>query len=243
MRSAARAQAWNRPRRSATVPRMRCGRGARSAELARAGGSRLRALVQGAGLALLVACGERVVRAHDESGALRSEGHEVRGADGVWRRDGAFRAWHADGSLAEEGAFQDDLPSGRWSTWHPGGAPRSRGSYLFGEKEGVWVERLADGTLDERLSGIYEAGERTGDALIDGLQTDWFAPDEPRERATYADGLRDGLATTWYPGGQKRSEGSYRAGRRTGRWTYWHPDGALDERQSGTYDGWRRIGD
>ena len=191
---------------------------------------------------ILASCGERVVHAHDASGT-RSEAHEVRGEDGVWRRDGPFRAWHSSGELAEEGAFRDGLQEGAWTTWHVGGAPHARGSYLFGAKEGVWIERRPDGSLDEAASGIFESGERTGDLLVDGVQTDWFAPDEPRERASWVDGLRHGVATTWYPGGAKRSEGTYERGRRTGHWTYWREDGSLDERLSGTYDGWRRIGE
>lgn len=194
---------------------------------------------------LLAACGDgsRTVRAHHDDGSLRSEARAVRDAEGGWQKSGTFRAWHPDGTLASEGAYRDDRPSGPWTRWYPDGSLQARGSYLFGAEEGVWVWRAPDGSVDEERSGVYEAGVRIADVLIDGVREDAFPQGGLRERVSHVDGLRHGAASTWYPDGTKHSEGRYEDGRRVGRWRYWHADGSPDGERSGIYDGWRRVAD
>ncbi|MFT5154502.1 MAG: antitoxin component YwqK of YwqJK toxin-antitoxin module, partial [Planctomycetota bacterium] len=41
--------------------------------------------------------------------------------------------------------------------------------------------------------------------------------------------------------GQKQSEGTYRDGKLQGRWNFWKRDGAVDSKNSGTYDTDKKI--
>ena len=190
----------------------------------------------------VVSCGDgsREVLAHYDSGRLRSEGREIQLGE-EWVASGVFRSWHEDGAPAEEGSYSEGEASGAWATWYPDGTLESKGSYLFGEREGVWVFREPDGSLDAERTGIYEAGQRFADFLIDGVLQDDFAEGRPRERVEYVDGLRHGLCESWYPDGAKRSEGRYEGGRKSGRWSYWTRDGRPDPKLSGVYDGWLKV--
>ena len=135
------------------------------------------------------------------------------------------------------------MPSGRWRYWYPDGSLQARGAYLFGQEEGVWVHRRPDGSIDEELTGVYEAGEKVDAFRIDGEHTAWFEKDRPRERVTYQDGLRHGPAFGWYPDGSRRSEGQYVQGRKSGRWVYWREDGSIDKELTGLYEGWQKVAD
>lgn len=72
------------------------------------------------------------------NGYPRESTHYVLDAAGQPLEQGEHRAWHADGSLAEEGRYETGHRSGPWRFWRP------------------------DGSLDRERSGVYDAGRRVG---------------------------------------------------------------------------------
>ena len=75
-------------------------------------------------------------------------------------RDGAWRAGHANGKPASEGAYQFDRQNGLWLFWHAVGSLYASGSYDFGVKHGWWIKNGADGTPQE--SGLFIKGLKVG---------------------------------------------------------------------------------
>jgi hypothetical protein len=94
-------------------------------------------------------------------GSLREQG---RYEDG--RRVGTWRQWWPEGTLLSEGerrpaAEHPGSPrEGVWSFWHRGGTLAARGAYRAGLREGEWVFHAEDGALDEQRSGLYREGRR-----------------------------------------------------------------------------------
>jgi hypothetical protein len=130
--------------------------------------------------------------------------------DGAWVRDGASRRVSARGVALEAG------------------------SYLLGEREGVWIFRAPDGALDAERTGVYESGERIAPWYEEGTRSGRLKSGTT-QLATYAHGLRNGPAHGFHPGGGRESEGGYADGLRTGPWTYWLESGAVDVERSGLY--------
>jgi antitoxin component YwqK of YwqJK toxin-antitoxin module len=169
----------------------------------------------------------------------------VQGSRGAWVRgakDGPWAYWHENGAQLATGSYRETR-AGPWVMWRADGSVEARGSFLFGAKEGLWVHRREDGSADAELSGVYEAGAKVAEMIVDGRTTEWYDDDRPRDRNEFEDGVRHGRSTSWYPSGSMRYEGTYARGRKSGRWTYWTIDGRVDDDRSGVYDGWRKVTD
>jgi len=220
-------------------------------------------------LGLLACGGEKTISAGGApaDGAFRAAYDDgtpkAEGAFQDGKQTGTWTQWYEDGTKGSEGAFSAGEKTGPWTYWHRNGAVlaqgryliertgpwtfrhdngalQAQGSFLFGQKEGLWVHRNQDGTIDPELTGVYEADVRVAEVMIDGSTTEWFDDDQPRFRTEYAGGVRHGATAAWYADGAKRYEGRYEYGRKSGRWTYWEPDGSVDHARSGVYDGWRK---
>ena len=74
-----------------------------------------------------------------ENGYPRTRTHYVLDDGGRPLEHGAHRAWHPDGTLAEEGRYER------------------------GQRSGPWRFFDAQGRLDPARSGLYEAGRRSAD--------------------------------------------------------------------------------
>lgn len=72
------------------------------------------------------------------NGYPRTRTHYVLDAAGRPVEQGEHQAWHADGTLSEEGRYDRGERTGPWRFW------------------------ATDGTLDAERSGLYAAGQRTG---------------------------------------------------------------------------------
>ncbi len=75
-------------------------------------------------------------------------------------RDGIWRAWHDNGKLASEGAYQFDRQNGVWQYWHVNGAPFATGTFDFGVKHGWWVTYTDAGKPEK--SGLFIKGLKVG---------------------------------------------------------------------------------
>lgn len=53
-------------------------------------------------------------------------------------KDGAYRAWHTNGSPMAVGQFRRALPSGQWAFWYPNGQKMAEGRFAMGVRRGRW---------------------------------------------------------------------------------------------------------
>jgi antitoxin component YwqK of YwqJK toxin-antitoxin module len=60
-------------------------------------------------------------------GSLQFAGAYVAGG----LRDGTWKAWHANGKLASEGAYQFDRQNGGWRSWHDNRAVFAEGTFDY----------------------------------------------------------------------------------------------------------------
>ena len=64
-----------------------------------------------------------------------------------WIREGLFRAYHPNGSLASEGTYLDGVEDGVWRDYHDNGQIAAEGEYSQGVEVGVWRYWNADGSI------------------------------------------------------------------------------------------------
>ncbi|MEM6877325.1 MAG: hypothetical protein AAF544_02105 [Bacteroidota bacterium] len=97
-----------------------------------------------------------------EEDYLRQSGQYIDGA-----MAGTWYVYHANGQLAEEVSFEDNLEQGPFKEWHPNGQLKAEGFYLDGDNEHgeLWLyaengdlERLMDCT-----NGVCHSRWRQGD--------------------------------------------------------------------------------
>lgn len=92
-------------------------------------------------------------------------------------RDGVYREWYDNGHLWKEGAYQDNLPVGLWTTYSfDDGSKFSYGQYENGLPEGKWTYLDKDGQVkfeqffqNGQLHGEYRAFDHNGQVTL--LQT------------------------------------------------------------------------
>jgi hypothetical protein len=109
----------------------------------------------------------RVIEERDEEGRLLSR-LEVVESPQVWGADededfiaeGAYVAYHADGSEAARGFYVAGALEGSWRQWHPGGTPAVTGQHRRGRPEGDWVFFHANGV--KAREGAFEGGAPVG---------------------------------------------------------------------------------
>lgn len=101
---------------------------------------------------------------YDEEGNILTKGQYVIGEeDGPWTyrnggmvekgsyydgmRQGTWKLWYANGKLASEIEFDQDLPNGKFITYWENGNTKETGKYITGEKTGLWNKYDEEGTL------------------------------------------------------------------------------------------------
>ena len=94
----------------------------------------------------------------------------------------------------------------------PDGDVRSAGEYLYGTKEGDWIET---GETGDRQAVSYRGGKKYGVERVtrpDGVtmksEITWYADE------------KEGLARTWHANGQLESQGTYVKNKPAGLWKY-----------------------
>lgn len=72
-------------------------------------------------------------------------------------RIGVWKIWFANGNLAYEVEYDQDLCSGNYTAYWENGFPRISGKYVGGEQDGIWTKYDEDGT--PYLTIIYKNGK------------------------------------------------------------------------------------
>jgi hypothetical protein len=99
---------------------------------------------------------------HYPDGSLREQGRYDNG-----QRIGTWRQWHKDGQLISEGERRFDAGTsaserqGAWTFWYADGTVRARGLFSAGRREGPWEFFDEEGLADPEQTGSYVDGERT----------------------------------------------------------------------------------
>jgi uncharacterized protein len=154
--------------------------------------------------------------------------HEWRGVDGsiygasvVRDGTGDWQTFHANGKVAEQGAFRDGCPVGTWRTSSEEGRVTVEENYAGCRRDGPYVWYHANGQV--RLVGQYEKGRAVGDwkAFYSNGDPDWVGH--------YEDGDRSGPWRFWRWGKQLKAEGPMEGDQPNGVWTEYHPTGKTSE--------------
>lgn len=200
----------------------------------------LLALASALGLALVTACGGGEPAASAAEGpAARSTAPESAETAPL---DGPHEERWPNGRTKLVGHYRDGVPTGVFETWYEDGTPESRGAYLEGKKEGVWIQRDPSGAIDMERTGVYEDGVRIHDWWEEGIRTGELRSGLV-QHSEYEHGLRNGRSRTFYSSGKLESAGQYANGLRTGVWVFWHEDGTLDPEQTGYYENHDKVRD
>lgn len=107
----------------------------------------------------------RIVEDRDEEGRLLSRLEVVPCPDSEpeqegFQPDGAYVAYHPDGSESARGFYVEGRLEGSWRQWHQGGAPAVTGQHRHGFPEGEWVFFHPNGT--KAREGRFEEGVPVG---------------------------------------------------------------------------------
>src|SRR5688572_12107623 len=181
-----------------------------------------------------------VERESHPDGKPRIERSVVR-ENGVAVLDGPYKRFHANGTLAVEGAFEHGLASGDWITTYEDGKPRTKGafhkgarygkwemfwpgeklaatgSYSLGLRDQKWIHYDASAAKDDAESGSYKAAfER----YKESKQPIWLAELRGDER--------HGRFTSFWKHGVRQFDGSLAHAKRVGWWTFRHADGTIE---------------
>lgn len=80
-------------------------------------------------------------------------------SDGV--KEGPFRVWHTNGTLAEEGSYLHGKLNGKMTSWSAQGKKLAEGDYAEGELQGLWRRWHPSGDLKDE--GRWENGVPAGE--------------------------------------------------------------------------------
>ena len=135
------------------------------------------------------------------------------------RLHGPVKAWFADGTPWLEGAYDMEIPTGKWRTWGRAGNLLSSSAYAKGGRDGVWEEWFPDGGRKSKTA--YARGKAHGE------YQEWYPGGKTRLQGRCRGGRREGVENAWYPGGARLYSARYAAGKLDGEFFQWHPEGKL----------------
>jgi antitoxin component YwqK of YwqJK toxin-antitoxin module len=146
-----------------------------------------------------------------DDGTLCFEAQQVRDESGSWVLDGRWTAWHENGVMQEQGAYEMHRETGRWQWWDDNGERIAVGDFDGGKREGKWIFWYTDGI--RQLDAQYSGGKAIG------FWTLYFEDGSKCAEGEYVDGEISGHWTVWdefgavnpertgfYENGQKISE-------------------------------------
>lgn len=81
-----------------------------------------------------------------ESGSIRFRySRKLSSDETFWIREGLFRAYHPNGTIATEGHYVDGVEDGLWRDYHENGRLAAEGTYRHGSEGPDWHYWDADG--------------------------------------------------------------------------------------------------
>lgn len=168
----------------------------------------------------------------------------VFGASTITNGSGAWKAYFAEGILAEEGSYVNGAKDGVWRTYHRKGAPLDEMTFKAGLRDGPYRKHYITGEVEvtgmftaDRRSGRWVATYVNGNIIWTGGYdetglTDGFFFFGNFDGTTAAFGpmrgdRRHGLWTQFHDNGALQGIGAYSFGRKSGAWFEWWPSGAF----------------
>lgn len=102
------------------------------------------------------------------------------------------------------------------------GVTTVKGNYEKGKKDGKWVHKRRDDTLEKEIE--YK------DGVQDGLTIVYFTDGTPEKKSEYSKGKLNGATTTYdWKSGNVKSEYNYKDGKKEGEYRLYYEDGTLRE--------------
>lgn len=151
--------------------------------------------------------------------------------DSVWHRQDFYireRMRQMDGYYKDTACT---IPHGTFHYFHANGVLKSKGAYVAGKKQGLWLSFYDNRMMSD--STVYEAG------VPRGVSLSWHRNGYPQDSSVWnEDG--SGVQVTWFDTGSPSEAGLYGPGRKAkGRWQFFHPSGALSALE--VYEGERLV--
>ncbi len=125
------------------------------------------------------------------SGKPKAEAHFDEG-----RLNGAFKLWHPNGQLAEQGFYAADQRHGVFSTFREDGVQRLEQHFANGKRNGEVRRWHANGQL--QFVEHYVDGKKHGPAVA------YFENGQKEAEGAFRNGNFHGVWRGWYPSGRKR---------------------------------------
>lgn len=143
----------------------------------------------------------------------------IENTDSGWHR----RDYYLHGpTLQMEGWYMDSackILAGDFMYVYPNKKLESRGRYLLGKKQGLWITWHPNGMMAD--STVYDNGHPTGTRL------GWYSNGYPSDSSVY-DPDGSGVEVRWFDNGNPSSAGRLAAGfKRHGRWQFFHKNGRI----------------
>jgi antitoxin component YwqK of YwqJK toxin-antitoxin module len=161
--------------------------------------------------------------------------------DGVL--EGPWRIYRYDGTVRDEGTYQNGLKQGVWSHYD-GKVKTTEATYEKDKQHGPYTSwRSDDGTTSLYEKGAYAHGKKTGpwvtyhlngqkeaEGIFDqdrpqGEWRTWHRNGTLATQGSYKEGVKVGPWVAWFANGQKEREGTFENGLPVGTTTQWYENG------------------
>jgi|JI9StandDraft_1071089.scaffolds.fasta_scaffold04458_3 antitoxin component YwqK of YwqJK toxin-antitoxin module len=140
------------------------------------------------------------------------------------REHGPFKRWHANGQVAEQGAWIDGRLDGKILAFDASGRPLGTSELIRGT--GLYTEWTDAGTRASERNFV--------DGLEHGHRTEWHPDGRKSIESEYVHGVQHGRFAAWDERGKPLRIGQYANDRETGTWTFYTASGDVD--RVDTYD-------
>lgn len=156
-------------------------------------------------------------------------------------KDGKWIFYYPDGKTELEGYFSEDKPDREWLWLYPNGNKKREEVYMYGKREGLYVEYDSVGNeilkgeyFDDARNGewIYQVGDivEQGTYELDERTGQWkhyYDTGKIRFEGKYKNGDADGVHKWYFPDGTVELVGEYRIGKKHKDWKKFNEDGSL----------------
>ena len=155
-------------------------------------------------------------------------------------KNGFWKFFYPDGSIEQEGYYNDDIPDKEWIWYHKNGNKKVEEVYMSGKLEGLFAEydtisniilegeyfddvRIKNWVLNIgtiKAEGVYDFGEKHG------AWTEYYLDNSKKYfEGSFKSGEEDGIHKWYYPNGSLKIMGNYRQGKKHKDWQIFNEDG------------------
>ena len=175
---------------------------------------------------------------------FKSATGELYGASTITSGTGTWKAYFADGVLAEDGAYKEGVRDGLWRTFHRKGAPLDETTWRSGRREGPFRKHYITGEVEvvgqfrsDRRAGRWVATYPNGNIVWTGNydENGWTTgfyyfgnyDGTPAAFGQMIDDRREGMWALFHNNGAVQGIGPYVMGQKQGPWFEWWPSGTF----------------